>query len=50
MLSIQKEIVCDSFRTGAVLGAKGEERWPGTGENSLSEYEHGEMILDSLQS
>ena len=33
-----------------MLGAKGEGRWPGTGVNSPSAYEHGERMADSLQS
>ena len=28
--------ICDRLRTGAVLGAKGEGRWPGTGVHSPS--------------
>ena len=42
--------ICDRLRKGAVLGARGEGRWPGTGENSPSAYEHGERMADSLQS
>ena len=40
--------ICDRLRTGAVLGAKGEGKWLGTGEHSLSAYEHVERMADSL--
>ena len=31
------------------MGAKGEVRWPGTGVNSPSAFQHGERMPDSLR-
>ena len=43
------EEVCDRLRKGAVLGCKGEGRWPTKGQNTQSTYEEGARMADSLQ-
>jgi hypothetical protein len=40
---------CDSLRTGAVLGWKGEGSWPTKGQNNKSAYKEGARMADSLQ-
>ena len=41
--------VCNYIENGALIGCRGEDRWPTIGRNSNSVAEHGAQIMDAIQ-